>query len=116
MLVLQRSREDSLYPVIPLTLNKSSRVVGERGKEARQEHYWKMAVFWRLCVYFLLKLNGSELCLCADSEKFISLNFSNRFILGVIHILQIQGPPSVYDLLYYHVLASLHNLFTFTYS
>lgn len=38
-------------------------------------------------VYFLLKLNSSVLDLCADSEKFISLYFSNRFILGIISIL-----------------------------
>lgn len=60
-------------------------------------------------VYFLLKLNGSELCLCADSEKFMSLNFSNG--PGIISILQIQGPTSIFDLL---VLTSLHNLLTFT--
>lgn len=46
VLVLQRSTEDSLYPVIPLTLNKSSRVGGELyGKKARQGHYWKMSAF-----------------------------------------------------------------------
>lgn len=47
VLVLQSSREDSLYPVIPLTLNKRSRVGEElRGIKARQGHYWKMAAFW----------------------------------------------------------------------
>lgn len=37
VLVLQRSREDSLYPVMPLTLNKSSRV-------RRKGSTWKRAV------------------------------------------------------------------------
>lgn len=67
-------------------------------------------------VYFPLKLTGSELCLCADSEKFISLNFSNKLMLDIISILQIQGPTSIFELLYFRVLTSLYNLFTFTYS
>lgn len=53
VLVLQKSREDSLYPVIPLTLNKSSGVAGElHGIKARQGHYWKMAAFWWHCGLF----------------------------------------------------------------
>lgn len=44
VLVLQRSREDSLYPVIPLTLYKSSRVGGKLHEEkSRQENYSQMA-------------------------------------------------------------------------
>lgn len=63
-------------------------------------------------VYFLSRLSGSKSCVCADSEKFISLNFSKRFVLGIISIFQIQGLTPVFDLF----LTSLHNLFTFTYS
>lgn len=63
VLVLQRSREDSLYPVMPLTLNKSSRVLGKGST-------WKRAFcqmfLWR-SFYFLLKPY-----LCADSMKCIS--------------------------------------------
>lgn len=55
VLVLQRSQEDSLYPVIPLTLNKSSRVGGElHEKKSRQGHYWKMAaIVVALCLFHI---------------------------------------------------------------
>lgn len=66
VLVLQRSREDSLYPVMPLTLNKSSRVV-------RKGFTWKRAagtLLWNVleaqCFISYWKY------LCADSKKCIS--------------------------------------------
>lgn len=66
VLVLQRSREDSLYPVMPLTLNKSSRVV-------RKGFTWKRAagtllrnVLEAQCFISYWKY------LCADSKKCIS--------------------------------------------
>lgn len=56
VLVLQRSTEDSLYPVIPLTLNKGSRVGGELyGIKARQGHYWKMSAFCQHCGLFSIE-------------------------------------------------------------
>lgn len=60
VLVLQRSREDSLYPVIPLTLNKRSRVGGERHeKESRQGHYWKMVAVL-VALWFILNPMETE--------------------------------------------------------
>lgn len=66
VLVLERSREDRLYPVMPLTLNKSSRVGGElHGRTARQGHHWKMAAFWWHCCLVPIETEwiwGASLC------------------------------------------------------
>lgn len=76
VLVLQRSREDSLYPVIPLTFHKSSRVRGEHhGKEARQGHYWKMAAFWQYCGLFPVETEWIWSCVFVLTLKSLVVEF-----------------------------------------
>lgn len=85
------------------------------GERPGRDIIGKWLHFGGTVVQFLLKLNGPEVRLCADSGNFISLNFSNKLLLAIISIPQIQGPTCVNDLLDFLVLTSLQNRFTFSY-